>query len=52
MAFDLSTLNAYTDELSLDLISKAVLNTKLMEYVNVRPGLTAGTVAINLPKRV
>jgi hypothetical protein len=48
MAFDLSTLNAYTDELSLDLISKAVLNTKLMEYVNVRPGLTAGTVAINL----
>ena len=48
MAFDLSTLTAYTDELSLDLISKAVLNTKLMEYVNVRPGLTAGTVAINL----
>ena len=48
MAFDLSTLAPYTDELSLDLISKAVLNTKLMEYVNVQPGLTAGTVAINL----
>ena len=48
MAFDLSTLAPYTDELSLDLISKAVLNTKLMEYVNVTPGLSAGTVAINL----
>lgn len=48
MAFDLSTLAPYTDELSLDLISKAVLNTKLMEYVMVQPGLTAGTVAINL----
>ena len=48
MAFDLSTLAPYTDELSLDLIQKAVLNTKLMEYVYVQPGLTSGTVAINL----
>ncbi len=30
MAFDLTALSAYTDENSLDLIAKAVLNTDLM----------------------
>lgn len=48
MAFDLSGLSAYTDELSFELISKAVLTTELMENINVRTGLSAGTVAINL----
>lgn len=48
MAFDLSALNAYTDELSFELISKAVLTTDLMGKINVRTGLSAGTVAINL----
>ena len=48
MAFDLTALTAYTDETSLDLIAKAVLNTDLMEYVDIRSGLSAGTVAINL----
>ena len=48
MAFDLTGLGAYTDELSFDLISKAVLTTELMENINVRTGLAAGTVAINL----
>lgn len=48
MAFDLAGLSAYTDELSFELISKAVLTTDLMENINVRTGLAAGTVAINL----
>ena len=48
MAFDLTGLNTYTDELSLDLIAKAVLTTDLMNEIDVRSGLQAGTVAINL----
>jgi hypothetical protein len=48
MAFDLTALSTYTDELSLDLIAKAVLTTDLMNELDVRSGLTAGTVAINL----
>ena len=48
MAFDLTALSTYTDELSLDLIAKAVLNTDLMGELDLRSGLSAGTVAINL----
>lgn len=48
MAFDLTALSAYTDENSLDLIAKAVLNTDLMGEIDLRSGLAAGTVAINL----
>ena len=48
MAFDLTALSTYTDELSLDLIAKAVLTTELMNELDVRSGLSAGTVAINL----
>lgn len=48
MAFDLTALSTYTDELSLDLIAKAVLTTDLMNELDVRSGLAAGTVAINL----
>jgi len=48
MAFDLTALSTYTDELSLDLIAKAVLNTDLMSEIEVRSNLSAGTVAINL----
>ena len=48
MAFDLTALTAYTDETSMDLIAKAVLETDLMSYVDLRSGLSAGTVAINL----
>lgn len=48
MAFDLTALTAYTDENSLDLIAKAVLNTDLMGEIDLRSGLAAGTVAINL----
>ena len=48
MAFDLTALSTYTDELSLDLIAKAVLTTDLMGEIDLRSGLAAGTVAINL----
>ena len=48
MAFDLTALSTYTDELSLELIAKAVLTTDLMSDIDVRSGLSAGTVAINL----
>jgi len=48
MAFDLTALSTYTDETSLDLIAKAVLTTDLMNEIDVRAGLSAGTVAINL----
>ena len=46
--FDISALPAYTDQLSLDLISKAVLKTDLLDYVDLRSGFTSGTVSINL----
>ena len=48
MSYNLSNLAAYTDEMSFDLISKAVLQTSVMDYVTVRSGLKAGTTAINL----
>jgi hypothetical protein len=48
MAFDLSNLTKYTDEHSFELISKAVLTTDLMSEIDLRSGLKAGTVAINL----
>ncbi len=46
--FDISALPAYTDQLSLDLISKAVLKTDLLDYVDLRSGFTSGTISINL----
>ena len=46
--FDVAALPAYTDQLSLDLISKVVLKTDLLDYVDLRSGFTSGTVAINL----
>jgi hypothetical protein len=46
--FDISALPAYTDQLSLDLVSKVVLKTDLLDYVDLRSGFTSGTVSINL----
>jgi len=46
--FDVAALPAYTDQLSLDLISKVILKTDLLDYVDLRSGFTSGTVAINL----
>ena len=48
MAFNLDDLTKYTDENSFELISKAVLTTDLMSEIDLRSGLKAGTVAINL----
>jgi hypothetical protein len=48
MGFSFGNLSTYTDELSQDLIAKSVLQTDLMDYITVRTGLQAGTVAINL----
>ena len=46
--FDISALPAYTDQESLSLISKVVLKTDLLDFVDLRSGFTSGTVAINL----
>jgi len=48
MAFDLTALSTYTDEQSLNLIATSVLTTDLMGEIDLRSGLAAGTVAINL----
>lgn len=43
MGFDISTINTYVDENSFELISKAVLETPLADFFNVRVGLKAGS---------
>jgi hypothetical protein len=48
MAFNLSGLTPFTDEVSFGLISEAVLGSQIMNYAQVRPGYSAGTVAVNL----
>ena len=46
--FDITALPAYTDQESLSLVSKMVLKTDLLDYVDLRSGFTSGTVSINL----
>jgi len=46
--FNISALPAYTDELSMELISKSVLDTNLLQYTDLRTGMTSGTFTINL----
>ena len=46
--FDISALPAYTDQESLSLISKVVLKTDLLDYVDLGSGFTSGSVSINL----
>jgi len=48
MSYNLTSLSTYTDELSFELISKAVLQTNVMDYATVRSGLKFGTTTINL----
>jgi len=48
MSYNLASLGTYTDELSFELISKAVLQTNVMDYATVRSGLKFGTTTINL----
>ena len=46
--FNIAALPAYTDQESLGLISKVVLKTDLLDYVDLRSGFTSGTISINL----
>lgn len=46
--FNISALPAYTDQLSMDLIAKAVLNTNLLQFTDLRTGMTSGQFTINL----
>ena len=48
MAFNLASLTPWTDEVSFGLISEAVLGSQIMKYAQVRPGFSAGTVAVNI----
>lgn len=48
MSYNLASLATYTDELSFELISKAVLQTNVMNYATIRSGLKFGTTTINL----
>ena len=47
-SFNIAALTAYTDELSMDLVAKAVLNTDLLSYTDLRTGMTSGSFTINL----
>ena len=46
--FNISALPAYTDQLSMDLMAKAVLDTNLLQYVDLKTGFTSGAFTINL----
>ncbi len=46
--FDITALPAYTDQESLGLISRVVLKTDLLDYVDLRSGFTSGVSSINL----
>jgi hypothetical protein len=48
MSFSLGSLSAYTDQLSTDLISKALLKPYSVQMLTIQAGKTAGTSAINL----
>ena len=48
MSYNLNNLQTYTDSLSFELISKAVLQTNVMDYATIRSGLKFGQTTINL----
>jgi hypothetical protein len=48
MAFNVNSLPNYTDQLSTDLISAALLKSFSTDFVTIEAGKTAGTSAINL----
>ena len=48
MSYNLANLQVMSDEMSFELISKAVLQTSVMEYAQIRSGLKFGTTTINL----
>jgi hypothetical protein len=48
MSFNLAGLSPYTDQLSTELVSKALLKPFTVQYLTVLAGKTAGSSAINL----
>ena len=48
MSFSLGALSAYTDQLSTDLVSQALLKPYSVQMLTIMAGKTAGTSAINL----
>ena len=48
MSFSLGALSTYTDQLSTDLISKALLKPYSVQMLTIMAGKTAGTSAINV----
>ena len=48
MSFNVAGLQPYTDQLSQDLIIRAVLKPQSVQNLTIRPNLTAGTSAINI----
>jgi hypothetical protein len=48
MSFNLAGLSPYTDQLSTELVSKALLKPFTVQYLTILAGKTAGTSAINL----
>lgn len=48
MSFSLGALSAYTDQLSTDLVSKALLKPYSVQMLTIMAGKTAGTSAINV----
>ena len=46
--FNITALPAYTDQLSETLIAKAVLNTDLLSYTDLKTGMTSGQFTINM----
>ena len=48
MAYDLSSLSVYTNELSTDLVTRALLQANSANYLTIKPGLTAGVTALNI----
>ena len=48
MSFNLGGLTPYTDQLSTELVTRAVLKPQSVSNLTVRPNLTAGTTSINI----
>ena len=48
MSYNLSALSTYTDQLSTELVSAALLKTFSVNMMTVMAGKTAGTSAINV----
>ena len=46
--FNVGDLPAYTDQLSMPLLAKSILNTDLLQYTDLKTDMTSGIFSINL----